>query len=285
MSEAALLDAPPGSFAFSKADFAVIARIVHSQAGITLNESKMQLVYSRLAKFVRARGLDDFHDYVALIQQDKEERQRAIYALTTNHTRLFREDHHFTHFEQVMRPALIAQAEQGRQVRLWSSASSSGEEPYSLAMTLLGPDRAEAQRLINRDVAILATDLAPHVLETARAGRYPAAMANDIPERYRRAWTRVSGDTMHMAPELMALIAFRQLNLLDEWPIRVKFDAIFCRNVMIYFDDAVKSRLIERFADQLAPGGYLYIGHSERLVGPAAGRFAPAGQTIYRRAA
>ncbi|MBU3076511.1 CheR family methyltransferase [Sphingomonas quercus] len=285
MSGAALLDAPAGSFAFSKADFAVIARIVHSQAGITLNESKMQLVYSRLAKFVRAKGMSDFHDYVALIQQDKEERQRAIFALTTNHTRLFREDHHFTHFEQVMRPAILAAAESGKQVRLWSSACSSGEEPYSLGMTLLGSDRAEAQRLINRNVAILATDLAPHVLATARAGAYPATAASDIPDRYRKLWTRISGDTMQMAPELMTLIAFRQLNLLDEWPIKVKFDAIFCRNVMIYFDDAVKSRLIERFAERLAPGGYLYIGHSERLVGPATNRFVPAGQTIYRSVA
>lgn len=272
-----------GDYHLSDADFATIARMTHSHAGITLNEGKRQLVHSRLAKQVRRRGLDDFAPYVELLRNDPVARREAIFALTTNHTKLFRENHHFEHFETVVRPGLVTAAGRGRPVRLWSSASSSGEEPYSLAMTLLGDDRAAGARLSQADVAILATDLAPHVLATARAGRYPAAMARDVPDRYRRAWTRAAGDEIEMAPELKRILSYRQLNLLDPWPMRGPFDAIFCRNVMIYFDGPTKAGLLERFATLLRPGSHLYIGHSERVVGPAADAFEAVGHTIYRR--
>lgn len=266
-------------------DFATIARITHAHAGIVLSEGKRQMVYSRLVKQVRRRGLPSFRAYVELLQNDADVRREAIFALTTNHTKLFREDHHFAHFARVVRPELIAKIDRGGAVRLWSSASSSGEEPYSLAMTLLGEDRTTGARLATRDVAILATDLAPHVLATAKAGRYPAEMGKDVPVRLRNAWTRVEGGELVMAAELKRVLSYRQLNLLGPWPMHGKFDAIFCRNVMIYFDEPTKARLIERFAELLEPGSHLYIGHSERVTGPATNAFEPVGQTIYRRRA
>ncbi|HEX8446963.1 MAG TPA: protein-glutamate O-methyltransferase CheR [Sphingomonas sp.] len=270
-------------FVFTRQDFDVIARMVHAHSGIFLSEAKTQLVYSRLAKFLREHRMTRFSDYVEMLRTDAEERKRAVYALTTNHTRFFREDHHFDHMTATLRPLLLKRIAAGNPVRLWSSASSSGEEPYSMAMTLLGTDRAEANRIIGGDVAILATDLAPHVIAAAKAGRYPIAQGPDIPDRYARLWMKTAGDTVVMGPEIQKLVAFRQLNLLDEWPIKGKFDAIFCRNVMIYFDEPTKARLIERFHEKLVPNGFLYIGHSERLVGPATDRFEPAGQTIFRR--
>ncbi len=280
-----VLAPPAGDFALGVGDFQAIARMTHEHSGITLNEGKRQLVYSRLAKQVRKRGLSGFGEFVALMQNDADARREAIFALTTNHTKLFREDHHFKHFASVVRPGLIAAAERGRPVRMWSSASSSGEEPYSLAMTMLGDDRAAGARLAQRDIMMLATDLAPHVLAVARGGRYPAEMAKDVPERFRRAWTTLDKDQMVMAPELKRIIAYRQLNLLDPWPMKGKFDVIFCRNVMIYFDEPTKARLIERFAELLAPGSFLYIGHSERVIGPATDAFEAVGNTVYRRCA
>ncbi|MFS0773514.1 CheR family methyltransferase [Sphingomonas sp. 1P08PE] len=274
-----------GDYALDTASFETIARITHAHAGITLNDGKRQLVYSRLAKQIRKRGLSGFPEFVALMQTDPAIRREAIFALTTNHTKLFRENHHFDHFAAHVRPALVRAAERGRPVRLWSSASSSGEEPYSLAMTLLGDNRAVGARLAQRDIAMLATDLAPHVLSVAKAGRYPAEMAKDVPDRFRRIWTANADDQMVMAPELKRIISYRQLNLLDPWPMQGKFDAIFCRNVMIYFDEPTKARLIERFAELLAPGSFLYIGHSERVIGPATDAFEPVGNTIYRRRA
>jgi len=270
-------------FVLTRKDFDVIARMVHAHSGIFLSDAKTQLVYSRLAKFLREHRMTHFSEYVEMLRTDANERKRAVYALTTNHTRFFREDHHFDHMTATLRPLLLQKLAQGKPVRLWSSASSSGEEPYSMAMTLLGPDRSDAARITNGDVAILATDLAPHVVATAKGGKYPVAQASDIPERFGRLWTKTMGDTVVMGPEIQKLVSFRQLNLLDEWPLKGKFDAIFCRNVMIYFDEPTKARLIDRFHDQLLPEGFLYIGHSERLVGPATDSFVTAGQTIFRR--
>ncbi len=277
--------APAAEFALSDADFTAIARMTHAHSGIVLNDGKRPLVYSRLVKQIRRRQLSGFAEYVELLRNDADARREAIFALTTNHTKFFREDHHFEHFSTVVRPDLVTRAERGQPVRLWSSASSSGEEPYSLAMTLLGEDPAAGARLAQRDVAILATDLAPHVLATAAAGRYPGDMAKDIPERLRRSWTRTVGDEMAMAPELSRIVSYRPLNLLGPWPMRGRFDAIFCRNVMIYFDEPTKQRLVGRFAELLAPGTFLYIGHSERVTGPAAPLFEAVGKTIYRRVA
>ena len=272
------------SYPFTRNDFAAIAALVHSHSGIVLSEGKAMLVYSRLTKLLRARGLNKFSDYVALLRNDRDERVAAIEALTTNHTKFFRENHHFEHFAEHVRPALLAKAARRQQVRLWSAGSSSGEEVHSLMMTLLGENADEARALRNGDVVALASDLNRHVLDTGRRGLYPATAAAEIPAALGRLWTQATAEGVQMGDALRGLIRFRQLNLLNEWPIQGQFDVIFCRNTMIYFDEPTKERLIARIAAQLLPGGYLYIGHSERLVGPAVDEFSAVGQTIYRKA-
>jgi chemotaxis protein methyltransferase CheR len=270
-------------YPYTRDDFATIAAMVHAHAGICMPETKAMLIYSRLTKLVRETGLTSFADYVHFIRSDAGERARAIEALTTNHTKFFREIHHFDHFEQHVRPALVDRLTTGGRVRLWSSAASSGEEPYSLAMTLLGCDKAEARQITQGDIAMLGTDLAEHVLRTAEQGIYPAGAGIDIPDRYARIWTRQDEGGLTIARPLRSLVRFRKLNLLNAWPMKGRFDVIFCRNVMIYFDEPTKELLLRRLSDHLVPGGYLYIGHSERLIGAAAEQFSSMGQTIYRK--
>ena len=273
---------PDGDYVYTMAEFEAISRMVYAHAGICLPPGKATLVYSRLIKRLRLCGVGSFAEYVALITDDNEERRRAIEALTTNHTKFFRENHHFEHFREHVRPQLTARALNGGRVRLWSAGSSSGEGVYSLAMTWLGPDRSAAAQPRGKDVLLLASDLAEHVVTVGVAASYPAAAAADMPPELAKPWTRASGGQLVMEQPVRELVRFRQLNLLERWPMRGRFDAIFCRNVMIYFDEATKARLLERFADQLAPGGFLYIGHSERLLGPAAERFRNVGQTIFQ---
>jgi len=177
---------------------------------------------------------------------------------------------------------LIKRLERGAPARLWSAGCSTGEEPWSLAMTLLGPDHAAGAALARRDIRILASDIATHALIAAQAARYRAAGLTALPPGLRNAWTTIDGDQAAIAPDMRAIVRFRPLNLLDLWPMAGRFDAIFCRNVMIYFDNPTKERLISRFADILVPGGMLYVGHSERITGPALSRFTPMGPTIYR---
>lgn len=268
---------------YARADFQAIAKMVHAHAGICLPDGKAMLVYSRLARLVRESGLTGFADYVELIRHDAAERGRAIEALTTNHTKFFREDHHFHHFEEAVRPGLIERVRRGGRARLWSCASSSGEEVYSLAMVLLGTDRREARDIAKGDIALLATDLSQAVLDVGTAGVYPATIAEEVPHKYLELWTEAAGSDRRIIREMRDMVRFRKLNLLNPWPLKGLFDVIFCRNVMIYFDDPTKALLLGRLADQLAPGGHLYIGHSERLIGDSVGQFESLGQTIYRK--
>ena len=268
-------------FHFGEKDFDAIANMVHESAGILLTEGKAGLVYGRLAKFVRDLNLSSFAEYISVLSEDEQERRRAIFALTTNHTRFFRENHHFEHLRDEVRPVLVERALQGGRVRLWSAACSSGEEPYSAAMTLLGDAKSEANNLLNSDFKILATDLAPQVLTKARSGIYPLQARADIPERLLKLWSQQGPDGLRMSQEIMGMTTFRQLNFLDAWPMRGKFDVIFCRNVMIYFDNETKAQLLDRLVDQLETGGYLYIGHSERVLGRAARRLKLTGPTTY----
>ena len=279
-------DASPvadGEFAFTWADFHRIAQVVHAESGIVLNDSKANLVYSRLAKRLRKIGLRSFHDYCELVQREDgaDERQAMISAMTTNVTRFFREAHHFALLEKTVLPPLLEHARRGGRVRLWSSACSSGEEPYSLALTILGlmPDAGE------HDILILASDLDPNMLERAEIGVHTAAQVEGIPTELRRKWIAAAKGDGAMDFEVTApvrkLVRFRELNLLDPWPMRGSFDVIFCRNVMIYFDDETQARIWTRFAEMLVPGGALCIGHSERI--PTGMPFKLVGQTIYRR--
>jgi chemotaxis protein methyltransferase CheR len=269
-----------GEFPFTTDDFNKIAQILHSHAGIALAEGKAALVYSRLAKRLRSLGLRSFREYCALVEDSNQvdERQAMMAALTTNVTRYFREPHHFDHLRDHVLPPLVERAKRGGRIRLWSAACSNGQEPYSMAITLLSalPDAA------NLDVKILATDIDPNMIAEGKAGIYREDAVAPVPLDLRRRWFKKAGpDRWEVADELRALVAFRELNLIGDWPMKGKFDAIFCRNVVIYFDEPTQERIWSRFAPMLEPGGTLYIGHSERVTGPAADIFQTVGLTTY----
>lgn len=268
---------------YGDADFRAIAEIVYASSGNVLPRGKAMLVYSRIAPLVRESGCGTFANFIAIMRGDPAQQARAVAALTTNHTFFYRESHHFEHFEQQVRPAILRKMSAGKPVRLWSAGCSSGEETWSLVMTLLGPDRLEGRRIARGDIRILASDLAPHALQKARAAIYAAKDLQPVPTDLAQTWTKAAGDTVTMSDDARSIVRFRSLNLLQPWPMRRKFDAIFCRNVMIYFDHETKERLVARFADMLEPGGHLFIGHSERVSGPAAALLEPVGPTIYRR--
>ena len=268
---------------YSEADFRAISELIYAEPGNVLPQGKAMLVYSRIAPLVRKSGSSTFSEYIALVRSDPEQRKAAVAALTTNHTFFFREAHHFEHLAAVARPALLHKLDSGAPVRIWSAGCSSGEEVWSIVLTLLGEDRSAGLRILKRDLIVLATDLASHVLRKAEAASYPAADASALPPPLRKNWVIVQGPTAAIGPEARFAVRFRELNLLGDWPMSQPFDIIFCRNVMIYFDQPTKERLVLRFAERLRPGGFLYIGHSERVTGPAADLLEPTGPTTYRR--
>lgn len=268
---------------YSRKDFEAVRNIVYDIAGIVLPEGKATLVYSRLAPLVRDTGQQTFSRYIEFIKKNDDARRKTINALTTNHTFFYRESHHFDHLATHMRPMLLDKIRSRQPVRIWSAGCSTGEELYSLTMTLLGPDRSEARAFLDGNLAILATDLADHAVAGAKAATYPVEALKDVPQALTNAWVKREGDMAKIAPELCAKIHVKRLNLLGEWPMNKQFDIIFCRNVMIYFDQPTKDRLVARFADQLLPGGHLYIGHSERVAGPAQTVLTLVGSTIYRK--
>ncbi|MCB5945298.1 protein-glutamate O-methyltransferase CheR [Acidocella sp. KAb 2-4] len=271
-------------FVLTARDLGVIARIMQEEAGISLSTAKANLIYSRLAKRVRKLGLPGFAEYCALVgsSEGAAERGEMIAALTTNVTRFFRELHHFDHLREHVLPPLLAQARAGKRVRLWSAACSSGQEPYSMALTVL----ALVPEAARYDVKILATDIDPNVLAVGEAGVYDEAALEPVPAALRRNWfTPVNGGSgrLRANDELRSLISFRKLNLIGSWPMRGRFQAIFCRNVVIYFDSGTQEALWSRMAPLLEENGALYIGHSERVSGPAEAQFANDGITAYRK--
>lgn len=271
-----------GDIAFSAEDFALIARIMDEEAGVTLGDAKMTLVYSRLAKRVRALGLRSFAAYCDLLQNRVEERALVVQSLVTHHTSFFREAHHFAFLEKQLAPRLLRRLRDGGRVRIWSAGCSTGEEPWSIALTLLkaAAEMDSSLRFDRTDLAILATDISPVAIETARRGVYAAARVETIPDAMRLRWMERQGEDYAMGEAVRALLVFRTLNLFTNWPMRGQFDVIFCRNVMIYFDRERQSQLERRFAERLTPDGHLFIGHSERI-GAEAARLTPVGQTIY----
>lgn len=275
-----------GDYVMTAEDFRRIAAMLHSDSGIVMNGSKATLVYSRLAKRLRSLGLESFRDYCALVAggEGGDERQHMLSALTTNLTRFFREPHHFDDLRTRVLPRLVERARRGERVRVWSAGCSNGAEPYSIGMTILDalPDAP------SRDVRVLATDIDFRMVQAARDGDYDAGQAQGLEVQAAGRWMRArppaEGAGWRAGEELRALVAFRELNLLDAWPMQGRFDAIFCRNVCIYFDEPTQEGLWSRFADRLAPGGTLYIGHSERVAGEAQARLRNDGVTTYRLA-
>lgn len=252
-------------FLLTERDFEKIRALIHKRAGISLGSHKREMVYSRLARRLRTLQLADFSTYLAQLEADERSSEWEYFtnALTTNLTSFFREAHHF--------PLLAEHAKKiGRPYSVWCAAASTGEEPYSIAITL-------AEALGERAGTVLATDIDTQVLAKARSGIYTAEQVSRLSqERLKRFFLKGTGaraGSVKVKPELAATVTFEPLNLLaPDWGLREKFDAIFCRNVMIYFDEEAKAELEERFVDQLAPAGHLYIGHSERLIGVSATR-------------
>ena len=284
--------ATPTEGSLSKSDiahFEAIAQFAHRTAGLVLSRDKAPMVLARVGKRMRALGLEslgDYHDYLSSDAGDAE-RSELLFALTTNVTSFFREKHHFDVLRDSLLPALARRARSGDRIRLWSAGCSTGQEPYSLAMTILEA-LPEAPRC---DIRILATDIDRKVLARARAGTFDAGQAETVPEALRRKYLlpvatsragHPASSAYQVSDDLRGIVVFRELNLLEEWPMRGKFDAIFCRNVVIYFDRDTQARLWPKFAKALQPDGLLFLGHSERIDTAQFPQFRPAGTTYYQ---
>jgi len=262
-------------FEFREADFARVRRMIHARAGISLGEHKREMVYSRLARRLRALGRHDFGGYLDHLESQPAapEWQDFVNALTTNLTAFFREAHHFPVLADLVRarPGPVA---------VWCCAASSGEEPYSIAMTL-----AETLGSRGASASVLATDIDTQMLERARAGIYAEErVARMDPQRLKRFFLRGRGahaGQVRVRPELAEMVRFEPLNLLAPvWPISSRFDAIFCRNVMIYFDKPTQAGILKRFVPLLKQGGLLFAGHSENFT-YISRDFRLRGQTVY----
>ena len=267
-------------FLFTDQDFERIRKLIYERAGISLSPVKRDMVYSRVARRLRATGLRSFEAYLALLEQgEPAEIEAFTNSLTTNLTSFFREAHHFPLLQEHLRPRI-----KNRAITIWCAASSTGEEPYSIAMTV-----AELFGRIPDNVKIIASDLDTSVLEIARQGVYATDRVSKISEGLlRKYFMRGSGAQDGFArvrPELMAMVTFRQINLLDpSWPMRAPFDAIFCRNVMIYFDKPTQHNILRKFVPLLAEDGLLFAGHSESFH-HAVDLFKLRQKTVYEIAA
>lgn len=267
-----------GEFNMSDAEFQRVADKVFEIAGIVLKDHKRQMVYTRLSRRLRALGMTSFTVYMDHLESGAGSREITEFsnAVTTNLTSFFRESHHFDHLRhEVLEP--LGKAGKSR-IRVWSAGCSTGEEPYSIALTA----RAAARSMGGADFRILATDLDTNVLAKAKAGIYPEARVADVPSELRSGAMSRRGADVEMSAQLKSMIAFRQLNLLHAWPFRGPFDVIFCRNVLIYFDAETKAGLVRRYAEALTDDGILYLGHSESLLGEHP-LLSSEGRTIYRR--
>jgi len=266
-------------FDFTERDFERVRALIYNSAGISLSTAKRDMVYSRLARRLRAVSVDSFGDYLDRVESgDAEECEAFTNALTTNLTAFFRESHHFPVLADHLR-----QASHAKPLTIWCSAASTGEEPYSIAMTVV-----EAFGSFTPPVRILASDVDTQVLATAEAGEYGADRVEKMePGRLRQFFQRGKGanaDRVRVRNELRALITFRKINLLEGgWPLRGPLDVIFCRNVMIYFDKTTQLGILERFAPLLRPEGLLFAGHSESFHN-AGHLFRLRGKTVYELA-
>lgn len=270
-------------FAYTDADFEYFRTLAFTHTGIRLADGKREMVYSRLSRAARRLQLPDLASYAALLKTgDEAELTAFVNAMTTNLTAFFREAHHFEHLGGTVLPALLAERGERARIRIWSCAASTGEEPYSLAIT--------ARRALAAhpavDLRILASDIDSDVLAQARRGVYDDARIAAVPPGLRAsAFQRGCGSNsgrVRVRREVAQLLTFRQLNLLEPWPMQGKFDIVFCRNVVIYFDKATQRRLFDRIADLLQPPGLLYLGHAESLY-QVSDRFESIGRTVYRK--
>jgi len=269
----------------SEKDFLDIASMISDEAGIQFPDSKRLLVEARVARRLRSLQLPSYAAYISYMasRDGDDERQQLIAALTTNVTRFFREPHHFDDLKARVLPPLIKRANSGGRVRIWSAGCSSGEEPYSIAMTAL----AMAPGLVDKNFKILATDLDHNILAQAKAGIYSQSSANSVPEPLRKKFFRPDASngrpSQSVTEEPRSLITFNRLNLVKPLKLKGPFDIIFCRNVVIYFNDETSAKIWSGFENLLANDGNLFIGHSERVRGPASNILIPTGITTYQK--
>ena len=272
------LGRPPESaeFEYTVDDFERIRGIIYRDAGIKLSDSKRTMAYSRLVRRVRTLGMRRFSDYLDLVEQESEgERSAFVNALTTNLTAFFREPHHFPILEAYLAPRVAR-----RTPVIWCAGCSTGEEAYSIAMTLVAAGMSGGAH-------ILASDVDTNVIETAERGVYPLERVEKLPAGYKERFflEGVGRNAGHVKvrPEIKSLVSFRRVNLLEaSWPVRAPLDAVFCRNVMIYFDKSTQYSILARFAELLEPGGLLFAGHSENFTQGGI-PFRSCGRTVYER--
>ena len=274
------------AFEISEAEFESLRKLIHAHAGIALGDGKKQLLVARLSRRLRALGLSSFAQYHGLLTSDDpsgDEMRRMLNCVTTNQTDFFREKHHFEFLKERVLHEAKARAQKGgpRKLRVWSAGCSTGEEPYTIAITL-----AEAFGLNSGwDIKILASDIDTQVLATAEQGVYPEHRIGNLPESVKRAhFLRGKGESaglVRVRPELQKLVTFRRINFIETpWPIQTTFDVIFCRNVIIYFDRDTQRRLFQRMREKIAQHGYLFVGHSENLYW-LRDIFEPVQSTVY----
>ncbi|WP_455203263.1 CheR family methyltransferase [Kaarinaea lacus] len=267
-------------FDFTDRDFNFIRTLVAEKTGIALSEAKSHMVYSRLTRRLRQLNLQRFSDYCAVLKQDdSDELVNFVNAITTNLTAFFRENHHFDYLANEVFPRIFSKKPDKR-LRIWSAGCSTGEEPHSIAMVL----NECLPRNSGWDAKILATDLDSNVVEKASSGIYTKARIDGISKSRQKKYFRPLGSSgeVQVVPEVRELITFKQLNLMNAWPMKGPFDIIFCRNVVIYFNKNTQKELFNRYADITVDHGHLFIGHSESLF-KVSDRYNLIGNTIYQK--
>lgn len=272
------------SWTLEQNDFEEVAQIAHQYFGLALNESKKSLIQARLTRRMEALGLSEFSQYLNRLNGSHgvAERQELLSVLTTNVTHFFREDHHFKTLREDILPGLMARARAGGRVRIWSAGCSTGQEPYSIAMTVLDmfPDAGSL------DFKILATDIDPVVVKKAQSGSYTPAELEGLPAELSKAFvtTQAANSAQLLIKEgVKKMVTFKVLNLIEPLPVAGPFDAIFCRNVTIYFDRETQAHVWGELCAVLDDNAFLFIGHSERISGPLAGKMQKEGFTTYRK--
>lgn len=269
-------------FKLSDVDFNSLRQLVSTHTGISLSEKKSELVYGRISKRLRALGMNCFGEYCDLLKNNPgDELEHFSNAITTNLTAFFREVHHFEYLAQHVVPLLLERYSKTRRLRIWSAGCSTGEEAYSIAIAL----REAIPDIDNCDIRILASDLDTNVVQAGASGIYQMKRIEGLSDERRQRWFQrgkgQQNDMVRVTSELRNMIAFKQLNLMNDWPMRGLFDVIFCRNVVIYFDKPTQRILFERFANVMQPESHLFIGHSETL-SQISERFQLIDKTIYR---
>lgn len=261
-------------FAYQRNDFEVVRKKLKQIAGINLADSKDSMVYSRLSRRIRALQLKDFSTYLRFLDETESEQEEFINALTTNLTSFFREQHHFEHLRKVISSA-------GRPLKIWCAAASTGEEPYSIAITAV-----EALQRFDIPVSIVASDIDSKVLSTASRGVYRVeqldGLSNELKKQFFQRGTGANSGNAKVVPALRHLLHFQKLNLMDtQWPLDKDFDIVFCRNVMIYFDKQTQAQILQRIIAHMKPNGLYYAGHSENF-SHVSSLLKPLGKTIYQ---